>query len=411
MERALYEFAHTEERSLDSLQMTSQYGAGHFYEQVRSRAFHRLHAEREHLNANHRNFDEIKEAMSIQFFEEILQGADIESLADKYMADRNRNDLEMVSASDDLPQGSPEKDDFIWVMNNYIKSGLVDIEGTNVRITPKGTQRLARYILSKVMETIDSVSPGTNPATEDGLGVTESCSIRPHEFGDDFWRIDSEATLLQALTKKGCSGDTICFDNTDLMVRETIQESRYVNGLIIDESDSMNGEKLHAAIDIALAMAELVGKNRNDSLNIFLFSRMVREVQRWEIANTRFLGGTTDIRSALKHARIAMRAKQGSKQVYIITDSEPNTENGEFIGFNMAARGVLGEAKNYRAEGITLNVIMLARSPHLRQLAAVLAKQNLGRVFFTEPVDLGTLIVQDYLKGKRYRSRNKRRFF
>lgn len=370
-----------------------------------------MHAEREHLNMNRRKFDDMKEAMSIRFFEEILQGVDIESLAERYMADRNRNDLEMVSAADELPQDSPEKEDFIWVLHNYVNSGLIEMNGTNVRITPRGSQRLARYILNKVLETVDSASPGTNPAIEDGFGVTESCSVRPYEFGDDFWRIDGEATLLQALTKKGCSGDTIRFDNTDLMVRETIHESRCVNGLIVDESDSMCGEKLHAAIDIALAMAELVGKNRNDSLNIFLFSRMVREVQRWEIANTRFLGGTTDIRSALKHARIALRAKQGSKQAYLITDSEPNTEKGEFVGFNVAAKGVLREARQYRAEGITLNVIMLGHSPHLRQLAAMLAKQGLGRVFFTEPGSLGTTIVRDYLKGKRRRSRNKGRFF
>jgi uncharacterized protein with von Willebrand factor type A (vWA) domain len=66
--------------------------------------------------------------------------------------------------------------------------------------------------------------------------------------------------------------------------------------------------------------------------------------------------------------------------------------------------GVLREAMVYQREGITLNIIMLDNTPHLKEFATILAKRNLGRVFFAEPKDLGKVLVEDYL-----RSRNKQK--
>lgn len=403
-ERILYEFAHTEQRTLDALRSISQFGAGDFYEQVRNRASNRLRLEREAISGNRHSLDELREELSLPFLDEILHGADPDALAEQYMADRARNDFETMAAVDDLTHGSIETEDLLWVVDNYSTSGLLETDGDHVRITPKGSRQLAKYVLNRVLTTAVSESPGTNASVGDGFGITESCTIRPYEFGDDFWRIDCEATLVSALTRKGPTGHTILFENSDLMVRETIYESRYASGLIIDESGSMSGEKLHTAIDVSLAMTELVGRNRNDSLNTFLFSNTVREVRPWEIANIRFSGGTTDIKAALKHVRNTMRTKKGSKQVYLVTDTEPNTEDGVFVGFDEASQGVVGEARRYRTEGITLNIVMLETTPHLKKLSLMLARENLGRVFFTTPGNMGKVIVEDYLryrKGKR----------
>jgi uncharacterized protein with von Willebrand factor type A (vWA) domain len=44
---------------------------------------------------------------------------------------------------------------------------------------------------------------------------------------------------------------------------------------------------------------------------------------------------------------------------------------------------------------------MLDNTPHLREFATLLARRNLGRVFFAEPKELGRVIVEDYLRAKK----------
>ncbi len=88
---------------------------------------------------------------------------------------------------------------------------------------------------------------------------------------------------------------------------------------------------------------------------------------------------------------------------YLITDTEPNTESGRFVGFEKAAAGVMEEALCYKQDGVGLNIIMIDETPHLKILASALARKNLGKVFFTSPLELGRVIVEDYLRAKKER--------
>ncbi len=189
------------------------------------------------------------------------------------------------------------------------------------------------------------------------------------------------------------------------MVRETVVDTRLCVGLIVDESGSMSGDKIHAAMDISLALSELIRRNARDRMRLFLFSNRVREMASWDMLNATFSGGTTDIRGALRKFRTATAGERAEKQVYLITDTEPNSEDGKYIGFEKAALGVLQEAIIYQREGITLNIIMLDSTPHLREFASVLAKRNLGRVFFAEPKDLGKVVIEDYLRTRKRQNR------
>ena len=105
-------------------------------------------------------------------------------------------------------------------------------------------------------------------------------------------------------------------------------------------------------------------------------------MSQWDMLNVTLAGGTTDIRAALRRFRTACMGERADKQVYLVTDTEPNCEDGKYMGFEKATLGVLREAIVYQREGITLNIIMLDNTPHLREFASVLAKRNLGRVFF-----------------------------
>ena len=85
----------------------------------------------------------------------------------------------------------------------------------------------------------------------------------------------------------------------------------------------------------------------------------------------------------------------------MITDSEPNTEDGRSVGLEAATLGVIREALHYRQAGITLNIIMLDQSPHLKEVASILAKTSLGMVAFTSPLKLGEVVIEDYLASKK----------
>jgi len=50
---------------------------------------------------------------------------------------------------------------------------------------------------------------------------------------------------------------------------------------------------------------------------------------------------------------------------------------------------------------MVLNVVMLDDDPELREMAKRIAQENMGRVFFADPKNLGEAMVEDYLWSKR----------
>jgi uncharacterized protein with von Willebrand factor type A (vWA) domain len=188
----------------------------------------------------------------------------------------------------------------------------------------------------------------------------------------------------------------------DFQVFETQHQSRLCAGLLIDESGSMQGGgKIEAAIDASLALAELISHQPKDSLKVFIFADRVKPIATWEIVNNIIGKGSTDIRSGMRAFRQKIIHEKGDKQAYLITDSEPNTEDGVYVGFERAINGVLEEAQRYRECGITLNIVMLDERRPLQEFARILARKNLGRIFFTSPANLGTAIIEDYLRTRR----------
>jgi uncharacterized protein with von Willebrand factor type A (vWA) domain len=362
----LHELLHMEERSLRSLADPSRQHGGRLFDEARNMARRRAMGEREGYEAN-----------------------------------RERRRIEESLASGDLMLDQVDEGDLRGALERYVEARLLEVSDGKIRITPQGSRRLARFILRRVLAAVSIATPGYNATEETGFGVAEASSVRPWEHGDEFWKIDAESSLLAGLARTGRDRGTIRFGGEDLWVRDTLRESRMVNGLIIDESGSMSGPKARAALDVALALAGLMERNRNDILRLFLFSTSVREMRHWQVTNARFAGGSTDIGAALAGFRKAVRSVPADKQVYLVTDSEPNTEQGQFVGFGRASSGVLREADLYRRDGITLNIVMLDDTPHLRDFASFLARRNLGRVFFSSPESLGRTIIENYLRGKR----------
>lgn len=401
--RMLRELAHSRNKSTQDLLREMKYGR---HSSMRDRAGQhsqdRQQQAREQLRGYEERLREYEEELSVQAMESLLQGEDVDDLAMQIQSDNMRRDLEeAVRALRSQPEGLTQED-LEKTLEEMVRQGLIDMDGDRVKITSRGARRLAGQVLSRILANLSQRDMGPHSMRETGYGSQRSNSHRKYEFGDDYANVNIEKTLLNAMERQGWRvGQSL--EQDDFHVWELVHQTRVCAGLIIDESGSMHGEKVEAAIDASLALAELMGKDPKDSLRVFLFSDRVREIPRWDIVNANFSGGTTDIRSSLRSFRQAVRNEQGDKQAYIITDTEPNTQDGRYIGFEAAAPGVLEEVMRCKQEGITINIIMLDQRDELKMLASTLAKKGLGRVFHTSPQSLVEVVVEDYLRAKKKR--------
>ncbi|RLI10341.1 hypothetical protein DRO42_01640 [Candidatus Bathyarchaeota archaeon] len=285
-------------------------------------------------------------------------------------------------------------------LSEFERRGLIDAKTPTIRLTSKGARILGQGFLSRILEGLSRRGVGPHRVEEVGHGPWFSSACRPYEPGDPYERISIEGSLLAALERGGSISDLRV---DDLRVHEAVHHAEVHFGILVDQSGSMNRDgKIEAAVETALALSELMRiRFPEDRLRVFAFSEEVREVEPWELPDIAVPMKYTDIRAALRAFRLAVAHEAGNKQAHLITDSAPNFEDGEFIGFERAMAGVLAEARRYRMEGIVLNIVMLDEDPELREMAKAIARQNLGRVFFTNPGDLGKTMVEDYLASKR----------
>ena len=328
---------------------------------------------------------------------------DIGEMPELVRSDERRQQIEQEMRRLGYELDDLRSEDLEGALELYIQQGYLKMEKGQVTITPRGAKKLANDILRRILSSLMKKEIGPHTVEERGYGSQLSTSSRRYELGDEYNKIDFEKTLLNALERNPGEGK-MSLKVEDFQVYEEIHETKTCAGLAIDNSGSMRGEKVNAARDAGLALSELIRKEPKAKLKVYLFSDRVREIPHYDISNARCSGGNTDMRSAMQVVRKAMITEKSNKQVYLVTDTEPNTERGAYIGFNEAVGGVLEEALRYRRDGITLNIIMLDENPLLKEFASMLAKRNLGRVFFTSPRGLGEVMVEDYLVTKRRHS-------
>jgi uncharacterized protein with von Willebrand factor type A (vWA) domain len=297
------------------------------------------------------------------------------------------------------PEEEINSQDLQGCLGDYVEQGYLDWDGGEIKITSKGARKLGGFVLNMIIQKLIAREVGPHYSPRIDYGSELSASTRKYELGDEYHRIDFEKTFLSAL-ERNSPQERISLELEDLHIYDEMHESKMCAGLIIDQSGSMQGDKISAAVATALALAELIRREPKDLLKVYLFASQVREVPYYDMVNATRCRDSTDIRGALRAFRKGVLNEKGDKQAYLITDAEANTEDGRSVGFNEATLNVMREALYYRQAGITLNIIMLDENPYLREFASILAKRNLGRVIFTSPSRLGEVVIKDYLASK-----------
>ena len=399
--RILSEIAHSRNRSLQDFLRQMNCRRNSLSEKAEQHLKQRLEEKRRKRTEYEQRLRQYEEELSYQIMERVLNGEDVDEIAERIVGDEARRELarkllELKYQPDELSQQDLEES-----LSEYIERGDLDVERGKIRITPKGARKLAKHVLRRILENLADRELGSHSLEETGYGAERSSSSRKYDLGDEYHKIDFEKTFLNALERNSGGKKRISLDPEDFQFYEEVHQTKMCAGLIIDESESMSGDKINAAVDTGLALAELIKREPKDLLKVYLFSEKVREIPYYDILNTSLPSGTTDIRAALQTFRKRVVNETGDKQAYLITDTEPNTENGRYIGFNGAVAGIVQEALRYRQDGITLNIIMLDQTPYLKELASTLARRNLGRVLFTSPLQLGEVVIADYLASRK----------
>lgn len=400
-DKLLKELAYSEERSLQDILMRIQQGQDSYIGRTSSEYAHqRIQEERERLEGYERELKEVGENASYEVVDSILQGRGMAKIVERMLGDEVRKGLEEKARFLRYKTHDVREEDIRQALEEYERQGYIEIQEGKVKITLKGVRRLASNALGRILQSLGRKELGSHPIEATGFGSWLSVHTRAYETGDDYSLVNIERTAINALERSGL----LELERGDFVVHEEVHESRLCAGLIIDESGSMRSRyKLEAALETALALSELIRREPKDSLKVFVFSERVKEVPPWAIVNEVLGGGFTNIRGAMRAFLEAVRAEKGDKQAYLITDTEPNTKDGRYVGFERAIVGVMDEALYYRKHNIGLNIIMLDETPHLKQLASAMARKSLGRVFFTTPLRLGQVIVEDYLRTKKGR--------
>lgn len=397
----LREIAYSGDRSLQDILRRAQQNEDSCIGRKSSKyAEQRLRQDTERLQEYERELKGLEENASYEAMDDILQGKGIDEIRESMLGDEARKGLEEKIGPLRWKPQDTSQEDVRQALEEYKRQGYIAIQDGKVNITSTGARRLASNALERILQGLSGKELGSHSVEETGFGSELAAYTRDYEAGDDYSLVNIERTALNALERSG----RLDLELGDLVVHEDVHQSRLYAGLLIDKSGSMrSGYKLEAAMETALALSELIRREPKDSLKVFVFSVRVKEIPPWGIVNELLSGGFTDIRSAMRDFLKTARNEMGDRQAYLITDTEPNAEDGKYVGFERAAVGVMDEALLYRQHNVGLNIIMLDETPHLKQLASAMARKNLGRVFFTAPHRLGQLVVDDYLRAKKGR--------
>jgi uncharacterized protein with von Willebrand factor type A (vWA) domain len=201
-------------------------------------------------------------------------------------------------------------------------------------------------------------------------------------------------------------------DIQDFEVFRQEEATRSATVIMLDMSYSMrmNGN-FEAAKIVSIALNSLItGKFPKDSLYILGFSSIARRMTPEELTYITWDDFTpyTNMQIGFILARkLLQKDRSANKQIIMISDGQPTShiENGQIV-FHLPTTQrcidvTLREVTNCTRAGIVINTFMLPSYDIFNLFVDRMARLNRGRVFFTEPGELGKYIIVDYINNKK----------
>lgn len=292
------------------------------------------------------------------------------------------------------------------------KAGYIRKDGNKYELTPRGSRSLGQKALSEIYQRLKNQNLGNHAIPEEGRFGERIEDSKPYEFGDPF-QLHMSRTIRNALDRQG-PGTPVQLKTEDFEIYRSELITQTATVLMVDLSWSMALRgSFQAAKKVAMALHNLISTNYpRDSLYVLGFSAFAKEIKAHDLPYLQYddyLLGTNMQHALILAEKMLAKHQQGSRQIIMITDGEPTAhlENGRPIfaypPTPTTISKTLKAVRSCTTRNITINTFMLDQSFYLKAFVEQMTKINGGRVFYTEPHNLGEYILVDYVQNKKKR--------
>ena len=277
-------------------------------------------------------------------------------------------------------------------------------------LTPRGTRTLGQKALSEIYAKLKKQSLGNHAIPEEGRFGERIEDSKTYEYGDPL-HLHMPRTIRNAIDREG-PGSPVKLVPEDFEIYRSELITQTATVLMVDLSWSMALRgSFQSAKKVAMALHNLIKTAfPRDSLYVLGFSALAHEIKAHDLPYLQYddyMLGTNMQHALVLAEKMLAKHQQGSKQVIMITDGEPTAhlEGGEpvfaYPPTPTTFKKTLRAIRSCTSKGITINTFMLDQSYYLKAFVEQMTKINGGRVFYTEPQNLGEYILVDYVQNKR----------
>jgi Ca-activated chloride channel family protein len=301
-------------------------------------------------------------------------------------------------------------DDFKKMLED---SGEAERTPQGYQVTPKGERRIRQDSLNEIFNALAAGGAGDHRTPQAGKGGERLSETRAYQFGDDLANLDPLGSVSNAVKRGGI--DDLSITEEDLSIYETEHLSSCATVLMVDVSHSMilyGEDRITPAKKIALALAQLIqSRYPKDTLDVVLFGDDAMQVPLRDLMKIQAGPYHTNTRAGLQMARRILESRKGvNKQIFMITDGKPSAirEFGRIYKnpFGLDPKIVnktLEEASYCRKKRITITTFMLATDAPLLDFVRKLTELNHGRIYETDPANIGAYVFRDFVRNRRKR--------
>jgi uncharacterized protein with von Willebrand factor type A (vWA) domain len=295
------------------------------------------------------------------------------------------------------------------------REGYLRGEG-DAALTPRAIRRIGAQALAEVYGALRRDRRGGHETDVRGAALPRPDETRPYAFGDPL-ELDVVKTLLNAVRRGGQRGFPVPLALEDFELRQLDHQTQATTVLLLDMSWSMSwAGRFAAAKRVALALDHLIRTRfPRDRFFVVGFSTRAREIGMRELPVVSWDMGEpfTNLQEGLMLAeRLIARHPSQNPQVIVITDGQPTAY---FLGRELHVEWPMGfggvsphavaetmkQVRRVTRQGVTINTFMLDDSPELLGFVEHMTQVNRGRAFYTDPAQLGSYVMVDYLNGRR----------
>ena len=293
------------------------------------------------------------------------------------------------------------------------ETGEAQSSPKGMQMTPKGERRIRQDSLNEIFSSLRTGGAGDHRTPVAGQGGERLSETRSYQFGDDIANIDPLASMSNAVKNNGIDELTVTED--DLEVYEQEHMSACATVLMVDISHSMilyGEDRITPAKRIALALTQLIQtRYPKDTLDVVLFGDDASQVPLKDLMRIQAGPYHTNTKAGLQLAQRILNSRKGvNKQIFMITDGKPSCirEYGRLYKnpFGLDPKIVnktLEEASYCRRKRITITTFMLAADTVLLDFVRKLTELNHGRIYETDPNNLGAYVFRDFVRNRRKR--------